>query len=72
MMATAGATARNTLLVGDSAIDLETARRAGVMCCLVSYGFGFRPELRTPGPDVRVVDDARGLLRAIDEFASLA
>lgn len=72
MMATAGVTARNTLLVGDSAIDLETARRAGVMCCLVSYGFGFRPELRTPGPDVCVVDDARGLLRAIDEFASLA
>ncbi len=69
MMASARATADDTLLVGDSAIDLETARRAGVVCCLVSYGFGFRPELRAAGPDVRVAADARELARAIDEFA---
>ena len=36
----AGATPRRTLLVGDSAIDLETAHRAGVRCCLATYGFG--------------------------------
>jgi phosphoglycolate phosphatase len=71
MMASAGATARDTLLVGDSAIDLETARRAGVACCLVSYGFGFRSELRAQGPDVRVVDDVRQLSRALDEFPGL-
>lgn len=70
MMTSAGATAAETLLVGDSAIDLETARRAGARCCLVSYGFGFRPELRTEAPDLRVADDARGLARAIDEFAN--
>jgi phosphoglycolate phosphatase len=70
MMASASATARHTLLVGDSAIDLETARRAGVACCLVSYGFGFRPELRTEGPDLRVADDAPALARAIDEFTN--
>jgi phosphoglycolate phosphatase len=68
MMTSANATARDTLLVGDSAIDLETARRSGVACCLVSYGFGFRPELRTQGADVRIADDARELLQAINSF----
>ncbi|MGE3841550.1 MAG: HAD family hydrolase [Vicinamibacterales bacterium] len=29
------------LFVGDSWVDLETARRAGVTPCLVRYGFGF-------------------------------
>src|SRR4030095_6709895 len=37
-----GATPHTTLLVGDSAIDHETAIRAGVRGCLVSFGFGFR------------------------------
>jgi phosphoglycolate phosphatase len=30
-----------TVLVGDSLVDLETARNAGVSICLVRYGFGF-------------------------------
>jgi phosphoglycolate phosphatase len=30
-----------TTLVGDSAIDLRTARAGGVRICLVRYGFGF-------------------------------
>ena len=41
MMERAGATAANTLLVGDSTIDHETARRASSRCCLVAYGFGY-------------------------------
>jgi phosphoglycolate phosphatase len=68
MMTSASATTASTLLVGDSAVDLETARRAGVSCCLVSYGFGFRSELRAESPDVRIADDARGLEAAIDEW----
>lgn len=32
---------RDTVLVGDSAIDWRTARAAGVAACLVRYGFGF-------------------------------
>ena len=28
-------------MIGDSAIDLRTARAAGVRVCLVRYGFGF-------------------------------
>lgn len=31
-----------TLLVGDSPIDLATARRAGTLICLARYGFGYR------------------------------
>ena len=41
LMQRAGATPATTLLVGDSAIDHETALRAGARCCLARYGFGF-------------------------------
>jgi phosphoglycolate phosphatase len=33
-----------TILVGDSPIDLATARRAGTRICLARYGFGYRFE----------------------------
>lgn len=42
LMSTAGAATNDTLMVGDSAIDLKTARAANVGICLVRYGFGFR------------------------------
>jgi phosphoglycolate phosphatase len=32
----------DTLMVGDSPVDLQTARNAGTQVLLVSYGFGFR------------------------------
>lgn len=35
--------ASSTVLVGDSPIDLETARRAGTGVVIARYGFGFRP-----------------------------
>jgi phosphoglycolate phosphatase-like HAD superfamily hydrolase len=31
----------STLLIGDSHVDLETARAAGTHVCLARYGFGF-------------------------------
>lgn len=40
MMAVAGADARGTLLVGDSAVDRETARHAPSRSCMVTYGIG--------------------------------
>ena len=49
LMSLAQATARETVMVGDSAIDLRTARAAGTRVCLVRYGFGFdaaQPECR--------------------------
>jgi phosphoglycolate phosphatase len=41
LMSAAGVAPAETIMVGDSAIDLRTARAAGVRCCLVRYGFGF-------------------------------
>lgn len=42
-----------TMMVGDSAVDLETARNANIHCCGVTYGF--QPEsLANPAPDLLV------------------
>jgi phosphoglycolate phosphatase len=41
LMTITGSAPTDTVLVGDSAIDLRTARGAGVHSCLVKYGFGF-------------------------------
>jgi phosphoglycolate phosphatase len=38
----AGVLPDEAILIGDSPVDLETARRAGTQVLLVSYGFGFR------------------------------
>jgi len=38
----AGVAPADTLLVGDSAVDLATARNAGTRICLARYGFGYR------------------------------
>ena len=42
LAARAGVTAAETILVGDSPVDLETSRRAGTRICLTRYGFGYR------------------------------
>lgn len=41
LMGEASARTEETLLVGDSIVDLQTARNAGVHICLARYGFGF-------------------------------
>jgi phosphoglycolate phosphatase len=41
----AGTSAAETLLVGDSSVDLRTARAARTSICLASYGFGFETVL---------------------------
>ena len=71
LMRDAAAAPEHTLLVGDSAIDHETARRAGVRCCLVSFGFGFEsfPRERL-GADDWVAADASELGRVIERFAA--
>ena len=70
LMQREGIAADRTLMVGDSAIDHETALRAGVRCCLCAFGYGFLnfPRERLRG-DEWVVEDAAALARAIDEFA---
>ena len=61
LIAAAGATAADTLMVGDSAIDLKTARAAGVALCLVRYGFGFPTTNGLVQPEDRLIDDPNEL-----------
>ena len=61
-----GAGPESTVMVGDSMIDVETARRAGALMCVALYGFGqSRGELVLDGTEVtvaRAVDLAPALL----------
>jgi phosphoglycolate phosphatase-like HAD superfamily hydrolase len=51
-MAIAGAGPESTMLVGDSMVDVETARNAGVAMCVVRYGFGHaRGDLQLRGDE---------------------
>ena len=51
LMEETGAAPGLTLMVGDSSVDIQTARNAGVLACGVTYGF--QPEtLADPAPDV--------------------
>jgi phosphoglycolate phosphatase len=53
LIAQHGVSAESTWLVGDSMIDVETARRAGTRMCVVLYGFGqLRGELVLDGTEV--------------------
>ena len=60
LMQEAGIAAERTVMVGDSAVDMQTARNAGVMACGVSYGF--QPESLLIHPPDLLVDDLRQLL----------
>lgn len=52
------------LYVGDSLVDIETARRAGVPVAACSWGFVPRAELEAAGPDY-LVDDALSILKLL-------
>lgn len=56
-----------TLLIGDSPIDIETGRRAGVATIGVLHGFSDEGELRAAAPDVLVHDFSELLQRAKQE-----
>jgi len=65
-----GVPPEHTLMVGDSAIDHETALRAGVRCCLCAFGYGFLdfPRDRLRG-DEWVVESPAALVTAVQHFA---
>jgi phosphoglycolate phosphatase len=53
LMKETGVERERTLVIGDSSVDVYTARNAGVRCCGVTYGF--QPEtLVDPAPDFMV------------------
>jgi len=64
LMGVTGATASQTMMVGDSAIDLRTARAAGTRCCLVRYGFGFPSAAAELTGDELLVDNPLEIIAA--------
>jgi phosphoglycolate phosphatase len=60
LMRRLGARREDTVFVGDSPIDVRTARAAGVTLVAVTWGFRHRAELRAAGA-VHLVDTVAGL-----------
>jgi phosphoglycolate phosphatase len=60
LIARAPAAPDETLLVGDSVVDLDTAKQAGVAICLARYGFGFPriPPYRLSGDEATIAHPA--------------
>lgn len=55
----------DVLYVGDSGVDMQTAKNAGVTSCGVTWGFRPRIELESLDPDY-LVDRAEEILRILD------
>ena len=53
-----GATRGEALFIGDSEIDVSTARAAGVICWAVPYGYNLGRPIEDAMPD-RIVQDIR-------------
>ena len=66
-MREAGATAEETVMVGDSAVDILTARNAGLWSVGVTYGFAPQTLEQAP-PDV-LVDTPADLAQALTQSA---
>jgi phosphoglycolate phosphatase len=58
-----GLARERTIMVGDSGVDILTARNAGVQACGVSYGF--QPEAFVEYPPDFVVDDMAELVEHV-------
>ncbi|MCQ2361503.1 MAG: HAD family hydrolase [Acidaminococcaceae bacterium] len=54
----------NTIYVGDSEVDVATARNAGIPCIAVNWGFRTVAELKEAGAE-RIVDSVEELEKAI-------
>jgi phosphoglycolate phosphatase len=74
LVTTAGARAHETLLVGDSFVDFQTARAAQTRVCVARYGFGFEgfpvSELRDSDPRIDRPVDLLHVLSAVPELSS--
>ena len=54
LLSETGTGAGNALMIGDSAVDIQTARNAGIKACGVTYGF--QPETLTVEPPDFLID----------------
>ena len=70
LMERAGAAPADTLMVGDSRIDYETAASASTKCCLAAYGFSHHSLEGISTGDAWVVSDASELADVIRRFAA--
>jgi phosphoglycolate phosphatase len=61
-----GARPERTLMVGDSRVDFDTARNAGIRVCMVTYGL--EPDAIQPLTPDYVVDDLRELVSITDSL----
>ncbi len=59
---------RDTLFVGDSAVDVETAQRADVRLCVARYGFGPLPGPGAMPPGTLVADSPADLQPQLRRF----
>jgi len=63
LLAETGVSKDRALIVGDSAVDVQTARNAGVKVCGVTYGF--QPESFVTDPPDMIVSRPEELARAV-------
>ena len=64
LMERMGASRENTLFVGDSNVDIRTAKNGGLTGCGVLWGFRTRQELEAEGADY-IVDSAQALVELV-------
>jgi phosphoglycolate phosphatase len=69
LVARAGVAPAETLLVGDSPVDLATARRAGTHICLARYGFGYRFDGYRFRGDEHFINEPEALPALVDAIA---
>ena len=60
-----GVTREETVYIGDSDVDVETARNAGVACCAVSWGFRSVESLKEAGAE-RIAATPQALLAMLE------
>ena len=65
IMKLARALPSETVLVGDSDIDVQTGKNAGIKTIAVTYGFGSHQEIRHSNPDL-ILDDLQELIGCTD------
>ena len=63
LIAESAAAPERTIMVGDSAVDVRTARNAHVQSCGVSWGF--QPETFAGAPPDFVIDDMSALVERV-------
>ena len=61
IMKSAPALAHETVLIGDSDVDIQTGKNAGIKTIAVTYGFSNHEEIRRSKPDV-ILHDLRELM----------